>query len=306
MLLVPEFVPQLKNLKPLEWKAVPLVLDFMPHDLVSNRGDESGHASKHPTPLRDPERSLDRFYEALRRAEADNAAVVRILHYGDSPTTADLITSDTRELLQERFGNAGHGFHLIAKPWAWYEHRGVRVDSKGWSIDPATQPSLADGIYGLGGVSFRGMTGAHATFRIRESGHTQIELSYLAVPGGGKLILSANGRDMAAVDTAGSKYSPAWAKFTVPEGARGEDRCKRGPRPAVRNRSGEELARRRLSQPWTQWSLHLRSGPHVQGTSLDLSIAPTTGLTSSSSITERMKVCTRTSSRKLTPASSKK
>jgi hypothetical protein len=218
MLLVPEFIPQLGNLKPLEWKAVPLVFDFLPRDSTSRLADKSGQMH---TLLRDPARSLDRFYEALRRAESGNTgAVVRILHYGDSPTTADLITSDTRELLQERFGDAGHGFHLIAKPWAWYEHRGVRVDSEGWSIDPATQPSLADGLYGLGGVSFRGMAGAETTLRIRESGHTSIELSYLAMPEGGTIAVSVNGRETAVVDTASSRYGPAWAQFAAPEGAR--------------------------------------------------------------------------------------
>jgi lysophospholipase L1-like esterase len=172
-------------------------------------------------PLRDTAHSLDRFYEALRRAEDGSpGAVVRILHYGDSPATADLITSDTRILLQERFGDAGHGFHLIAKPWAWYEHRGIRLNSHGWSIDPATQPSLADGVYGLGGVSFRGATGAEATLQIRESDHTHIELSYLAMPGAGKVVAAANDREVAVIDTAGTQYSPAWAKFAVPEGAR--------------------------------------------------------------------------------------
>lgn len=221
MLIVPEFIPQLKNLKPLEWKAVPLVFDFVPRDLAASPGGESEYESKVSEPIRDPAHSLDSFYESLRRAETGNpGAVARILHYGDSPATADLITSDTRELLQEKFGNAGHGFHLIAKPWAWYEHRGIRVSSEGWSIDPATRPSFADGVYGLGGVSFRGTTGAYATFRIRESGHNQIELSYLAMPGGGRFNVSVNGSEAGIVDTAKAEYSPAWARFTVPGDAR--------------------------------------------------------------------------------------
>jgi lysophospholipase L1-like esterase len=218
MLLVPEFIPQLNNLKPLEWRAVPMALDFVPGDLAPEPADVLQLA---PPTLHDSARNLDSFYEALSRAEAGrNEGIVRILHYGDSPTTADLITSDTRILLQERFGNAGHGFHLIAKPWTWYEHRGIRLDSAGWSIDPATQPSLADGVYGLGGVSFRGATGAKATLQIREPDLTQIELSYLAMPGGGKVVVAANDREMAVIDTAGPGYSPAWAKFAVPEGAR--------------------------------------------------------------------------------------
>src|SRR4051794_32652682 len=62
--------------------------------------------------------ALDHFYAALRDLHSGQSRRnVRIVHFGDSPTTADLITGDARELLQERFGNGGPGFLLIAKPW---------------------------------------------------------------------------------------------------------------------------------------------------------------------------------------------
>ena len=61
---------------------------------------------------------------------------------------------------QQHFGDAGHGFVLIAKPWAWYGHRGVDVQGKGWHIEAATQARARDGFHGLGGVSFEGDTGA--------------------------------------------------------------------------------------------------------------------------------------------------
>src|ERR1035438_6358049 len=41
---------------------------------------------------------LDAFYRALRRTgNREPGAVTRIVHYGDSPTTADLITGDRSE-----------------------------------------------------------------------------------------------------------------------------------------------------------------------------------------------------------------
>ena len=67
---------------------------------------------------------LDHFYAALLKG-----GTVRILHYGDSPTTGDLITADARALLQKQFGDAGTGFVLIARPWAWYNHRGVEMEA---------------------------------------------------------------------------------------------------------------------------------------------------------------------------------
>ena len=72
------------------------------------------------------------------RKRRDPGAVTRIVHYGDSPTTADLITGDVRQLLQRHFGDAGHGFSLVAKPWAWYGHRGVDCSGSGWTIAAAT------------------------------------------------------------------------------------------------------------------------------------------------------------------------
>src|SRR5580658_2842939 len=116
-----------------------------------------------------PPGSLDAFYASLRRKE-----VTRILHYGDSPTTADSITSDVRRLLQARFGDAGHGFVLIAKPWAWYSHSGMRLEAKGWKILPASQGHAPDGFHGLGGVSFTGEAGATSRVTLPDDGYARV------------------------------------------------------------------------------------------------------------------------------------
>src|SRR5882672_3120396 len=116
--------------------------------------------------------ALDHFYAALRDLHAGQSRrTVRIVHFGDSPTTADLITGDARELLQTRFGDAGHGFCLLGKPWAWYGHNGVDLSSDGWTIDPASMSKVKDGLYGLGGVSFRGEAGAHTRLVLKDANH---------------------------------------------------------------------------------------------------------------------------------------
>jgi len=97
-------------------------------------------AAGHLTVFVDDANSLDPFFAALWQLEQANPAqseqggVVTILHYGDSPTTADLITGDVRAQLQHRFGDAGRGYTLIAKPWAWYGHRGVEIGDHGWKM----------------------------------------------------------------------------------------------------------------------------------------------------------------------------
>ena len=85
--------------------------------------------------LFDPQHELDHFYEALRARGPHD--MVRVVHFGDSPTTADLVTGDVRAMLQREFGDAGTGFTLITKPWAWYNHRGVEMGGSKWKTDIA-------------------------------------------------------------------------------------------------------------------------------------------------------------------------
>jgi lysophospholipase L1-like esterase len=154
------------------------------------------------TLLDDSNGVLDSFYRALARTESqDPGAMTRVVHYGDSPTTADLITGDIRGILQARFGDGGHGFILPAKPWAWYHHEGATVEGKGWLMQPASRFEKHDGLFGLGGVSF---VGANATSRIEfADGQNVFELWFLRQPNGGTAYLSADGAELGQVDTAG-------------------------------------------------------------------------------------------------------
>jgi len=180
--------------------------------------------------LIDPHHALKAFYQALWRTESGQpGAFTRVLHYGDSPVTADSITADVRSLMQERFGDAGHGFILIAKPWAWYGHRGVDVHGKGWHIEASSQARARDGIHGLGGVSFEGETGASSHFILREE-HARVEVQYLRQPGGGVLTVLAEGAPIGKVETEGEEKQPAFEMFPLPAGAREIDLAvERGP-----------------------------------------------------------------------------
>jgi lysophospholipase L1-like esterase len=167
-----------------------------------------------PTPnLIVPPGSLDTFFTALRQGKT-----VRVLHYGDSPTTADSITADVRKLFQAKFGDAGHGFLLIAKPWAWYGHNGVKLDAHGWKIEPASQSRAADGFHGLGGVSFGGETGASSRVTLPDDQHTGAVVYYLAQPDGGTFQVKSDATMLADVNTAGDEKKPAFAEFALPAG----------------------------------------------------------------------------------------
>ncbi len=235
---LPELVPALRNYRIVEWPSVPSVLDFIPRSKPAAPLEEEEERLRPELrlqrmivqPLNDIDHDLDHFYSALQSVERNEpGAVVRIVHYGDSPTTGDLITADVRRLLQKQFGDAGHGFCLIAKPWAWYSHRGLEISAGGWKIDPANQPEIHDGIFGLGGVSFIGPEGARSVITMREPGHTGIEIAYWKQPGGGTFQVLAEERALGEAETAGEVREPGFAAFSIPENARRfEIRVRRG------------------------------------------------------------------------------
>jgi lysophospholipase L1-like esterase len=170
--------------------------------------------------LDDSNHGLDHFLEALRRTESGTAgAVTRIVHYGDSPTTADLITGDVRSLLQKRFGDGGHGFILVAKPWAWYQHKDVELNGSGWQSSAASHFEAKDGMFGLGGVSFTGAGKSRSHIVLETGAHSHFEVWFLRQPDGGTLAFSADGKTLGSIETAGDTKAPGFASFDVPGGA---------------------------------------------------------------------------------------
>ncbi len=170
-----------------------------------------------PTPFFDiPPHSMDHFFAALQRTKRkEPGAVTRILHYGDSPTTADLITADVRSQLQKQFGDAGHGFYLIAPPWAWYGHRDMKVSAKGWKVEAASLSRAKDGVHGLGGVSFRGLADSYSTVKF-PAGHTHVTLYYWKEQEGGSVQIKAGDQTVLDLQTGGGEGEPGFADFEIP------------------------------------------------------------------------------------------
>lgn len=238
VITVPGLLPLMYRWHVYEWSNLGEVLDFRPHSRSSQPlaaaeaelRPEASAKSFLAVRIEDPAGSMAFFYDSLWQTEKRQpGAITRVLHYGDSPTTADLITADVRGLLQEQFGDAGHGSYLIAKPWAWYGHVGLEADASGWKIDPANSPESRDGRFGLAGVSFRGDTGASSRVKLRRPGHTRVTVTYLTQSGGGQFRLDADGQDLGVVDT-DAPPAAAQRSFALPEGARNVTlRVTRGP-----------------------------------------------------------------------------
>jgi lysophospholipase L1-like esterase len=222
LILMPQFVPALKAFKSFDPAAIPLVVDLPvkgpPTEAVAESRDPELRAARleatAPKNLIDPKHEMDHFYDALLKG-----GTTRILHYGDSPTTGDLITADARAALQKQFGDAGSGFALMARPWAWYNHRGLDMDASGWGIDIAGATEVKDGMHGLGGASFRGSAGATARFTLKNA-HNQVEVAYLAQPDGGDFEVEADGSKLGTVETAADTKKPGFSAFNIPGGAK--------------------------------------------------------------------------------------
>jgi lysophospholipase L1-like esterase len=169
--------------------------------------------------------ALDAFYASLAKTIAkEPGAVTRILHYGDSVITADLISGTMRRLTQAKFGDSGHGFILIANPWEWYFHNDVsHRASEGWTVHRITGPLSGDGLYGLGGVSFRTGGAASAWFSTKSDGDygrkaSRFDVFYLEQPWGGDLMLVTPGRPAERLKTRGPKRVSRVHSVSVPDG----------------------------------------------------------------------------------------
>jgi len=172
-------------------------------------------------------RPLETFFRALARTESKAAgAVTRICHWGDSQIVSDNITSTVRRRLQERFGDAGHGFLTVGTP-SGYLQRDVFHWSKGWSIAGVARPRFRDHRYGLAGqVSYARDYGAIARFETRESYPvgkrvSRFEIAFLAHPLGGRFDLRVDGGAAVVVNTrltaSGGRASGVGASAAVVE-----------------------------------------------------------------------------------------
>jgi lysophospholipase L1-like esterase len=166
---------------------------------------------------------LEHFHDALRelRAGRDPDGKVRVLMYGASHTDADVYPHYLRTYLQQRFGDGGHGFVHVAKPWRWYGHVDVAVEGGArWKTEHAQRrDARADGYFGLLGASLATRdkkASGRVTFR-NGTVASNFEIYFLAQPRGGSFTVFADGREIATVKTAAAEPRAGYYAFELPE-----------------------------------------------------------------------------------------
>jgi lysophospholipase L1-like esterase len=169
-------------------------------------------------------RAMRPFYEALlRTAERQPRAITRVAHYGDSSIAGDGITSTLRRRFQQRFGDAGHGFVLMARGTMPYRHQDIRHSaSDNWRLTQLIRAGLRDHHYGYGGVQYRSGPGASARFETMEEGPigthvSRFELWFQRHEHGGRVDLRVDDGERVELDTRGP-FGDDWHAVTVPDG----------------------------------------------------------------------------------------
>lgn len=191
-------------------EALPAVAEDKPPRTIE---DPSGHA-------------LDPFFAALAKVEGKKpGSIARVSFYGDSIVATDFVTGTLRRRLQKRFGDAGHGFMLMANAWPGYFHNDVvRFAAPGWTVSRVVGPFAKDGLYGLGGVSFRAEgPGVFSRFATSTSGTfgrsvSKFVVDYLAQPLGGTMEVKIDGALKETIDTRADAPKSVFKAYPVPDG----------------------------------------------------------------------------------------
>ena len=106
-------------------------------------------------PIRDRNgKSMRALHQALAAA-ASGKGQARIAFWGASHTAADFWTGQVRRRLQERYGDAGHGYVMPVRWHLGLRHQDVNVSaSKGWQVHRYRQlDPVPVGDFGFGGVA---------------------------------------------------------------------------------------------------------------------------------------------------------
>ncbi len=229
--------PMLRSTHPLAFLAAALLAFAVfgggvrarpPEARAQARSPDASPAAPVPAQVREhvdePPGALDAFRHALARVRAAGGdGIARVMFLGDSAVVGDEVSGELRRALQERYGDAGHGFLLPGKPWPWYRHRDARHDGHGWHYVSILHPFHRPDLFGFGfmrgeargravatvGTDPRGVVG-------RTVGH--FEVWYMKKPGGGSFTAQVDGDAAEEVHTAAAVAASGYLDIDVPDG----------------------------------------------------------------------------------------
>jgi lysophospholipase L1-like esterase len=168
--------------------------------------------------------ALDYYYSKLTLTDLGYpGAITRASHWGDSVIGGDGMTEAIRRRLQQRFGDAGHGFHAMGRYSRWYGHRGVRYDERrDWDTCLIIFKCRPDQRYGYAGVTSSSRGKALSTWQTTTDDFGQavsrFELWYQKRPDGGGFEVRVDGAVKQVVDARSPVVRDEVETLRVPDG----------------------------------------------------------------------------------------
>jgi lysophospholipase L1-like esterase len=138
---------------------------------------------------------LNGFFKALDSMKSGRRIEpVRIAHFGDSHTAADILTAQIRRRFQSDFGDGGPGYIVARNPMSTPRKGVVSGATPGWTIDGIGKGTMNDGWYGLAGIS---LTATKADERLwLETSCNHFEIYYMRYPGAGSIDITVDGNSV--------------------------------------------------------------------------------------------------------------
>jgi lysophospholipase L1-like esterase len=176
----------------------------------------------------EPPEALDAYWAKLTLVDLGiDGAIARTGHWGDSVLGVDGITSGIRRRLQSRFGDAGHGFHLIDRYHPSYRQQGIQFSpGSGWSgCLIINECRKQDRRYGYGGhvVNSEPWGGASASWSTVKEGFgsrvSLFELWFARHERGGKIEIFIDRDEKVVIDTRSAQLEDDFRMVYVQPGA---------------------------------------------------------------------------------------
>ena len=196
----------------------------LPPDVRARATSPVQLASLAVEPLRGRPEDLARLKALFSKPPTDRP--IRLGVWGASHVAGEFLTGTMRRLLQERFGDAGHGFVMPAAPWSGYRGTDVQLCTAGtWASDyDRRSGGRNDGRLGPGGILVEASTSASSGWvqTSRESAYgrevSRFEVLYLRQPGGGSIEIRVDDREPIVAKTAADTPGPGVHVIDVPRG----------------------------------------------------------------------------------------
>lgn len=172
-----------------------------------------------------PEALAPFFDQVLAHLRGELDRPLRIGFYGDSNLTLDFLSGELRRVLQGIYGDGGHGYVAVGRPWRWYQHVDVSHDAFGnWRLYCPTTLREPKHVYGSAGIAAATRSpGAYARYATAPEGSpvgtrvSRFGVYYLGREKPGEFAIVADGKEIERVTAEGSS-EVRLAEVSLPDG----------------------------------------------------------------------------------------